>query len=149
MKWLDLPPVWLAGFAAIAYFQAQYFDMGLSLQHPITLFFAGLLVGGGVVLTLLAVYEFRRHQTTIIPHQEPAQLIQSGVFSRSRNPIYLSDILILTGLILWWDAVVSLILVPIFFWILEQRFVIPEENRMRRIFRADFARYAQKTRRWV
>jgi protein-S-isoprenylcysteine O-methyltransferase Ste14 len=149
MKSLDLPPVWLLAFATVAYLQARFLPLGLSLAHPLTMLLAGLLVGAGIVLTLLAVLEFRRHRTTIIPHREPDQLIQTGVFRRSRNPIYLADILILTGLILWWDAVPSLMLVPVFFWVLETRFVIPEENRLRRRFRADFARYAQKTRRWV
>jgi protein-S-isoprenylcysteine O-methyltransferase Ste14 len=75
--------------------------------------------------------------------------VQSGIFSRTRNPIYIGDALILLGLILYWDAVLALPLVPIFVWIIEKRFVIPEENRLRRKFRADFARYCQKTRRWV
>jgi len=34
-------------------------------------------------------------------------------------------------------------------WIIEKRFVEPEENRMRRTFRMEFARYCEKTRRWV
>ena len=149
MKWIDLPPVWLASFAMLAYLQSRVLTMGLSLAHPVTMLLAGLLVGAGIVLTLLSVMEFRRHKTTIIPHQVPNSLIQTGVFKRSRNPIYLADVLILAGLVLWWDAVLSLVLVPILFWILETRFVIPEEDRLRRTFRADFARYAQKTRRWL
>ena len=149
MKWLDLPPVWLAGFAVLAWVQARYFDFGLSLAHPLTLLIAGMLVGGGLVLTGLAVLEMRRHRTTIVPHRDADQLVQTGIFRRSRNPIYLADVMVLTGLILWWDAVPSLVLVPMFFWVLETRFVIPEEDRLRRRFRADFARYAQKTRRWL
>ena len=149
MKWLDLPPVWLAGFAAIAYLQANYASFDLSLAHPLTMLAGGLLVGAGIVLVLLAAMEFHKHKTTIIPHQEASALIQSGVFSRSRNPIYLADVLILAGLALRWDAVLSLALVPVLFWVLETRFIIPEENRLRRQFRADFARYAQKTRRWL
>ncbi len=149
MKWLDLPPLWLLGFAALAYVQAHLLPLGLSLAHPATLFLAGLLVGGGVILAGLAVMEFKRHRTTVIPHQMPSQLVQTGIFKHSRNPIYLADVLILTGIILWWDAVLSLVLVPILFWVLETRFVIPEEDRLRRQFRADFARYAQKTRRWL
>ncbi|MEM9576036.1 MAG: isoprenylcysteine carboxylmethyltransferase family protein [Pseudomonadota bacterium] len=149
MKWLDLPPIWLAAFAGLSYAQAKWFPLGLSLAHPVTMLISGLLVGGGIVLVLLAVMEFRRHRTTVIPHQMPTQLIQTGIFKRSRNPIYLADVLILTGLILWLDAVLSLALVPVLFWVLETRFVIPEEDRLRRHFRADFARYAQKTRRWV
>ncbi|WP_299736187.1 isoprenylcysteine carboxylmethyltransferase family protein [uncultured Roseobacter sp.] len=149
MKWLDLPPVWLVLCLALAWGQAQYYALGLSLAHPITFLLAGLFVGGGIVITLLAVMEFRRHQTTIIPHETPSALIQSGIFGRSRNPIYLADVLILAGLCLWWDAVLALVLVPLLVWVLEKRFIIPEENRMRREFRADFARYVQKTRRWV
>ncbi len=149
MKWLDLPPVWLLVFAVIAYWQARLLPMGLSLAHPVTMLVGGLLVGAGIVLILLAAIEFRKHKTTIVPHQEASALVQSGVFSRSRNPIYLADVLILTGLVLRWDAVLSLVLVPILFWVLETRFIIPEENRLRRQFRADFARYTQKTRRWL
>lgn len=149
MKWLDLPPVWLLAFAVVAYWQARLLPVGLSLAHPVTMLVGGLLVGAGIVLILLAAMEFRKHKTTIVPHQEASSLIQSGVFSRSRNPIYLADVLILTGLALRWDAILSLVLVPILFWVLETRFVIPEENRLRRQFRAEFARYAQKTRRWV
>lgn len=149
MKWFDVPPVWLAGFAAIAYLQAKHASFGLSLAHPLTMLAGGVLVGAGVVLILLAAMEFRKHKTTIIPHQEASALIQSGVFSRSRNPIYLADVLILAGLALRWDAVLSLALVPVLFWVLETRFVVPEENRLRRHFRADFARYTKKTRRWL
>lgn len=148
-KWLDLPPVWLVGFAAIAWLQGHRWPMGLSLEGAVTDLLSGLLIGGGVVLMVLALVEFRRHKTSVHPHEASARLIQSGIYRRSRNPIYLADMLILAGLILRWDAVVSLPLVPIFLWVIERRFIIPEENRLRRTFRADFARYAQKTRRWV
>ncbi|MFK7868970.1 MAG: isoprenylcysteine carboxylmethyltransferase family protein [Roseobacter sp.] len=149
MKWIDMPPVWLAGSLVIAWLQVRYFDLGLSLEHPLTMLFGGLLVGGGLVLIGLAVIEFRKANTSIVPHETPSTMIQSGIFKRSRNPIYLADVLILAGLCLRWDAVLSLVMVPLLVYVLEKRFIIPEENRMRRVFRADFARYAQKTRRWL
>ncbi|QJF50817.1 methyltransferase family protein [Roseobacter ponti] len=149
MKQFDLPPLWLACFAVVAWWQAQVLSLGLTLAHPVTSLIAGLLIGAGMVLTLLAAMEFRRARTTIIPHREPAQLITSGIFSKTRNPIYLADVLILAGLCLWFDAVLSLVLVPVLAVILERRFIVPEENRLRRLFRADFARYAEKTGRWV
>ncbi len=149
MKWIDLPPVWLAGFAALAWAQPVYLPMGLDFGGGWADFAGGVLVGGGLLLMALAFAEFRRHRTTVIPHMTPSSLIQSGIFSRTRNPIYLGDALILAGLILRWDAVLSLVLVPIFVWVIERRFILPEEDRMRRVFRADFARYAEKVRRWV
>lgn len=123
--------------------------MGLSLGETWAGLLGGLLVGGGILLVVMAALEFRRHKTSIVPHETPERLIQSGIFRRSRNPIYLGDTLILGGLILRWDAVLALPLIPIFVWVIEKRFIIPEEDRMRRKFRMDFARYCEKTRRWL
>lgn len=149
MKWLDLPPVWLAGFAALAWLQASRLPMGLSFGGTWADLLGGLFLGGGILLMLLAFAEFRRHRTTVVPHKTPSRLIQSGIYTRTRNPIYLGDVLILAGLILRFDAVLSLPLVPILLWVLEKRFVVPEEDRMRREFRTDYARYERKVRRWV
>lgn len=149
MKCIDLPPVWLAGAVALAWIQSTRFPMGLTFGGAWADFAGGLLVGGGLLLMLLAFVEFRKHKTTVVPHQTPSALIQTGIFRRTRNPIYLGDALVLAGLILRWDAVLALPLVPIFIWIIEKRFIIAEEDRMRREFRADFARYASKVRRWM
>ncbi|KIC42046.1 S-isoprenylcysteine methyltransferase [Ruegeria sp. ANG-R] len=149
MHRIDLPPVWLVGFAALAWIQARVLPFGLSLEGAVSDLLSGILIGGGVILAIMAVVEFRRHRTTVIPHQTPSAMVQSGIYKRSRNPIYLGDVLILAGLILRFDAVLSLVLIPIFVWVLERRFIIPEEDRLRRTFRADFARYERKTRRWI
>ncbi len=109
----------------------------------------GLLVGGGIVLILLAAVEMRKQRTTIVPHMEADRLVTSGIFKRSRNPIYLGDTLILAGLALRWEAPIALLLVPLFMFTITQRFIVAEENSLRTKFRADFARYCQKTRRWV
>lgn len=149
MRWLDTPPVWLLACAFLAWALGHWAPLGLSLEGALTDLLSGLLIGGGVLLVVLAGLEFRRHATTVNPHGTPRALIRTGIFKRSRNPIYLGDVLILAGLVLRFDAVLALPLVPAFLWMLERRFVIPEENRMRRLFRADFARYAQETRRWL
>ncbi len=149
MRLIDIPPVWLVGFAVLAWVQARMLPLGLSLDGAVTDLLSGILIGGGIILAIMAVIEFRRHKTTVIPHETPSSMVQTGIYKRSRNPIYLGDVLILAGLILRFDAVLSLVLIPIFVWLLERRFIIPEEDRLRRTFRADFARYERKTRRWI
>jgi protein-S-isoprenylcysteine O-methyltransferase Ste14 len=149
MRWLDVPPVWLVACAVLAWAQARVWPMGLSFGGDWAQLLGGLLAGAGVLMMLLAVYELRRQHTTVLPHKTPDRLVQSGVFSRSRNPIYLGDVLLLAGLILRFDAVLALPLIPILTWVLERRFILPEEDRMRRKYRAEFARYEQKVRRWV
>jgi len=149
MRWLDIPPVWLAAALAVAWWQSGQFSYGLSFGGAWADFLGGLLVGAGVLLALLAVYEMRRQRTTVVPHREAQALVSTGIFSRTRNPIYLGDLLILAGFILSWDAVLSLPLLPILLWVLEKRFVIPEEDRLRRKYRVEFARFCEKTRRWL
>lgn len=149
MKWIDIPPVWLLGAMGVAWLQISFWPSTLSFGSRWADFVGGLLVGGGLVLIALALYEMRRFKTTPIPHMEADRLVTTGIFSRSRNPIYLGDALILTGVILRWDAVLALPLVPLFIWTIEQRFIVTEESGLRRKFRADFARYCQKTRRWL
>ncbi|MGI1661133.1 methyltransferase family protein [Palleronia sp. KMU-117] len=149
MKFVDLPPVWLAAFLALAWVQADRFSFGLGFGGGWAGFLGGLLVGGGVLLMLLAVAEFRRRRTTVIPHREADAMVTSGIYARTRNPIYLGDAMVLAGLILYWNAVLSLPLIPIFVWLIERRFIIPEEDRLRRKFRADFARYEARVRRWL
>ncbi|MCA0996506.1 methyltransferase family protein [Alloyangia pacifica] len=146
---IDLPPVWLLAFLALAWTQAQHFPMGLSFGPVWADLLGGLLVGGGVLIAVLALTEMRRQRTTFMPHAEADRLVTSGIFRFSRNPIYLGDVMILTGLILYWDAVPSLVLLPVFVWVLEKRFIVPEEARLRRKFVAEFRKYEQQTRRWL
>ncbi len=145
---VDIPPVWLAGCLCLAWSQSRLFpwpgDGGPAVQ-----LFAGLLVGGGILLLALAMDEMRRQKTTVIPHQDPAALVQSGIFRRSRNPIYLGDLLILAGFCLFWGAWWGLLLVPLLFWILADRFIGPEEARLQEKFGKAFEAYCARTRRWI
>ncbi len=149
MKWIDVPPVWLLGFLVIAWWIGDADPLRLSFGGVWAQFAGGVLIGAGVVLMLLAVAEMRKWRTTVVPHRDADHLVTSGIFRRSRNPIYLGDALILAGFIMRWDAVAALPLVPVFVWVLERRFGLPEEDRLRRRFRQDFHRYSQKTRRWI
>lgn len=149
MKNIEIPPVWLAAFIAVAWLQATHYPMGLNFGTGFADLFGGLFIGGGLLLVLMAVLEFRRHKTTVIPRRDSSSFVQSGIFKKSRNPIYLGDAMILTGLILRWDAVLSLPLIPIFVWVIEKRFIIGEENHLRLTYRAQYAAYLSRVRRWI
>ncbi|TAG21700.1 MAG: isoprenylcysteine carboxylmethyltransferase family protein [Rhodobacterales bacterium] len=142
---LDLPPVWLVAHLAAAW--------ALSLLSPKV--FAGLgdmlgigLVGIGILLTLGAAAQMVLARTTVIPRRDPSSLVTSGLFSWSRNPIYLSDVLILIGAILWFDAVLALPLVAGFVWVIQTRFIKDEEARLTLAFGPEFDLWAARTRRW-
>lgn len=143
MRFIDLPPVWL--LAALVAVWLSPWTLGWAWR-----FWLGLtLLGVAAFLTLAALREFSRARTTIIPHLDPKALITTGIFAWTRNPIYLADVLILLGLSLFWGKLLGLLLVLPFAWLLQKRFILGEEARLRAAFGDAFERYAANTRRWL
>jgi protein-S-isoprenylcysteine O-methyltransferase Ste14 len=147
MKWIDLPPVWLAVFAALGWAQAARVPLGSF--GAVGDWVGAALVAAGLALAVAAAVEFRRARTTIVPHLEPSAIVTSGVYRVSRNPIYLGDALILAGLGLRWDSVLALILVPVFVAVITARFIRPEEARLGARFGPAFDAWAARVRRWI
>lgn len=142
---IDLPPVWLVAHIAAAWV--------LSLVSPAVFGRFGdlvgiTLIGIGVLVTLGAAAQMTLARTTVVPRRTPSSLVTSGIFSWSRNPIYLSDLIILLGTILWLDAVLALPLLAGFAWVIETRFIRDEEARLTLAFGPEFDLWAARTRRW-
>lgn len=147
-KWIDLPPLWLVLFIALVRVQATRLPVG-QIDHPLTDLLSGLLIGGGVLLMLVAVVQMRQNHTTFVPHRHARFLVTNGVFARSRNPIYLGDAMVLLGCIVHWSAWPSLVLVPLFMWLITDRFIREEEEWLRADFGPQFEQWAARTRRWI
>lgn len=145
---IDIPPVWLALFAVLAWWQPRILPAGPP-PGPTALWAGGLLVAAGLLLMAVALISLRRARTTPHPHREPSALVTEGIFRLSRNPIYLGDALILAGLCLRWGAWTALVLVPVFIWLIDRRFIHAEEARLARAFGTAFDDYARQTRRWL
>ncbi len=107
-----------------------------------------VLVAIGLAVFVLALVQFRRHRTTVLPRETPEAMIQSGIYRLSRNPIYLADAMILAGLALRWDAA-SLLLVPLFMAVIRVRFINGEEAMMRQRFGTTYDDYVARVRRWL
>lgn len=141
----DYPPVWLAGFMAAAWGVAQvHAPLGDALIWP-----GRALIALGLAAMVWAAVEFRRAQTTIIPHEMPSALVEGGPFRYSRNPIYLADLVILAGWCLSLGAPVGLLLIWPLKTVLERRFILPEEQRLEAHMGAPYRAYLDRVRRWL
>ncbi len=147
MRWIDVPPVWLGAFLALAWVQAR--SLPTRFPHVLGDDVGALTVVLGVVLLVAAARQLRRHKTTIVPHRTASALVTNGVYARSRNPIYLGDVFFLVGFSLWWGSALGLLLVPVFVLVMNRRFIVPEEARLRMSFGPAFDAYAERTRRWL
>ncbi len=143
---IDIPPTWLALHILVAW--------GLSLVSPVVFGAVGdwsgkALLVVGALLMAGAIVQMALHRTTVIPRRNPSALVSSGLFSLSRNPIYLADAILLLGAILWLDAVLALPLLVTFVWLIQTRFIREEEARLTAAFGPEFDLWAQHTQRWI
>ncbi|AVW91641.1 methyltransferase family protein [Celeribacter baekdonensis] len=147
MKYLDYPPVWLLAFMTAVYALAR---VGLSFAAPPLVPLAGwILIALGVGLMCVAAWTMWRHKTTVIPHKRPTAIVTNGVYALSRNPIYLGDAFTLAGFALLCGSWMGIVLVPAFMAVIQKRFIIEEEQKLRAGFPQDFSVWAMKTRRWL
>lgn len=144
---LDWPPVWTAGFVTLTWVLDQVLPWGMF--GPGGRVMGAVLIVTGLALMALATGQMMLARTTFIPRRDPSALVTSGVFRLSRNPIYLGDMLVLSGAVLWWDVPLGAILVLLLVLVIQHRFILGEEARLRAAFPQDFARWAARTRRWL
>ena len=147
LKWLDLPPVWLLLHLGAVWASAPSLRFGAGEPWVVTL--GTVLVALGFGLMVAAVVSLWRARTTPIPHREASHLVDSGVFALSRNPIYVGDTLVLAGAILRAGAPLLLPLVLAFMWVIQRRFIEPEETRLQRQFGQRFEEFCSRTPRWL
>lgn len=142
---IDIPPLWLALFAAVGWAVGQIAPLALPYGRA-----AGLgLVALALLLMGLAGAQMVLARTTFIPRRRPERLVTWGVFALSRNPIYLADALLLSGLLLYWNAVLAAPLVPAFMAFITRRFIRGEEVWIGAAYGEDYAAYRARVRRWL
>lgn len=150
MRPLIPPPVILIFFIGIVF--------GVDTLSPLDLLVgdtgrAVALICGtiGLLIAIMGVFEFRRHQTTINPHKidKASALVTGGIYRLSRNPMYLGMLLVLIGAIFLSRDVLALIAVPGFIVTLNRLQILPEERALRARFGGAFDIYCDRTRRWI
>jgi protein-S-isoprenylcysteine O-methyltransferase Ste14 len=117
---------------------------------PSTLALLGPLVTlCAVLLFLLSLREFRAAGTSVRGSERTTTIVGTGPYRFSRNPIYLSFILLVLGLSVWLNDLWLLVtLVPAVLFI--RAVVIPREERfLERNFPEQYSSYKAAVRRWL
>jgi len=103
----------------------------------------------GFATILLAARSFRKHETTIIPDGQPSTLMEGGLFAYSRNPIYVAMAVLLIGSGLAIGHIWALIVVPLFVLLVQQIWIVKEEENLEAEFGQIYRNYKIKVRRWL
>ncbi|MCG3758800.1 isoprenylcysteine carboxylmethyltransferase family protein [Vibrio cincinnatiensis] len=153
MRYLELkiPPVAVFLIALVMANRLPLFFTFANVSLPyrdVAFVFCFILSG---IVGLSAVIQFRLAKTTVNPTKpyQASTIVDTGIFTLSRNPMYLALLLLILGVAYWHQNGVSL-LVVVGFVIYMNRFQIqPEERVLERLFGRDYIDYKSRVRRWI
>ncbi len=106
-------------------------------------------IGGGISLIRMSIAEIAAGNTTYDPYAPSTNLVTSGIYRHIRNPGYLGLAVIQFGFAVllnnYWiiGTLAAAFLITHFFVVLR------EEDKLRRTFGENYARYGASSRRWL
>ena len=119
------------------------------LSRPVSLLLAVLaLIGAGWISTS-AFRVMNRAQTAIDPAKPTTAIVSDGVFSLSRNPLYLSLTLLYIAISLLFSVLWALLLLLPLLVVVQIGVIQREEIYLERKFGDEYLRYKAQVRRWI
>ena len=120
-----------------------------------TLFQSGLLAWFGILLCVVGLIIFLLSVISIgasfrvgIDDDHPDKLVTNGIFSISRNPIYIGFWVVLLGQFLVFPNWVFLLYIPAASWLFHRQ-VLLEEAFLSQHYGAEYSQYCSRVRRYL
>jgi protein-S-isoprenylcysteine O-methyltransferase Ste14 len=148
-RWIS-PPVAFAIAAIVMWLIGRNVEFGrYSFAYQTSIGIA--LVVLGVLIVAWSLRLFRAAGTTPNPMQpkNATQLVTSGAYSVSRNPMYVGDVVMLAGIAVWIGSVLNVATIAIFIWYIDRFQIADEERALVDIFSDRYEAYRRRVRRWI
>ncbi len=147
---LKIPPVLvmlifgLAMFLLTTFLPVGYFDF---FGRSILMYF---LVGVAILIGLISLYQFYKDKTTVNPMapDKASSLVTNGIYRYTRNPMYLSLLLILLAWGLFLGNAFNTLIAAAFVSYMNTFQIQPEEEILTKRFGKEFEKYLFQVRRW-
>jgi protein-S-isoprenylcysteine O-methyltransferase Ste14 len=147
---LKIPPaaVFLV-FGWLMYLLAEYLPVGyfdfFGRHHLMT-----VLLVLALIVASISLFQFFKAKTTVSPtHPDKAKtLVINGIYAYTRNPMYLSLLLLLLAWGLWLGNAFNTLLAAGFVAYMNHFQIIPEEQALLEIFGKEYKQYCLLVRRW-
>ncbi|MGS2717873.1 methyltransferase family protein [Eionea flava] len=146
-----LPPLALVILIATAMKAMAWLTPWLSFPNMTTSIIAGLFFLFGSIPVINAIGLLIHTKTTVNPTspQNTSTLVTYGIYRYSRNPMYLSFLLLLIGWSFWLSNIITLLGVVLVYWHLDRHQIPFEERALNKRFNESFKHYCQQTKRWL
>jgi len=144
------PPVIFGVVLVLGFLINKFFPLAI-MSEPGTLskVLAGLLFVLAGVIMVSTTRLMLRKKTDPRPDRPTTKIVTEGFFRYSRNPLYVSLMLIYSGIAVYSNSLWLIFLLPLLFAGLERGVVLREERYLEGKFGDEYVQFKRKVRRWI
>jgi len=148
---LRIPPPIVGLVIAAGMWAVGHIPPLVPMPRLVRLAVAVSLLAAGAAVALGGVISFRLARTTVNPlkPETTAALVATGVYSFTRNPMYLGMALLLLAWTVFLASPWSLVGPALFALYITRFQIVPEERVLAGLFGESFAAYRRRVRRWI
>ncbi len=148
---LKIPPPLVALLCVAAMWPLSRITPALGLPKDIRWLLTGVFVLVGISFDLRSLLVFLRARTSINPMKpnQASSLVVTGVYRRTRNPMYVGLACMLVAVAIFLDAPVALIGVVAFVGYITRFQIQPEESALLQKFGEAYRDYCKQVPRWL
>lgn len=108
-----------------------------------------VLIIAGQSLMVWGLVTFRLARTAVYPNQPATELVATGPYRFSRNPMYVGLTIMTAGVGLLADNIWILMLLPVALTVISSFVIQREETYLQHEFGAAYKDYQKRVRRWI
>jgi len=148
---LKIPPPAIAVLVVAVMWALSRATPSVQVPTGIRLTLALAVALAGIGFSVAGVMSFRRAKTTLNPTkpQLTSSLVSSGIYTVTRNPMYVGLLLLLIALAIFMSSIWALLGPVAYFLYIGHFQIAPEERALTALFGAEYTAYLSKVRRWL
>ena len=144
------PPVYAISIALLMWLLNRHLPIAEVIPPPWN------KIGLGIILIaasfdVWSLFLFLKKRTTPNPMkpENTTGIVSTGLYQYSRNPMYLGLLIILFGFGLWLGSLSPFLMLPVFYWVITEMQIKPEESMLEQKFGKEYLDYKNRVRRWL
>jgi len=145
---IALPPLIFIAFLALGILTNRIYPLHF-IHSPIRNIIGAIFVAYSVLTSGLAIYQMRRAGTNVDVRKPSTTVVTEGIYRYTRNPMYISMVLLLVALSVLLNNLWITILTPFFIIVIQKGVIEREERYLEGKFGTDYTSYKKRARRWI
>lgn len=142
------PPLIFLCFLILGYLLNRYYPLAV-LEGPLSTIISAIFFVYAGLTAGLAFFYMVKSGTNVDVRKPTNAIVTVSVFSYTRNPMYISMVILLIAFSLLLNALWIALLIPLFMFVMQKGVIEREEAYLENKFGSEYLQYKNRVRRWI